>query len=107
MKISRRNPVNLPGSVSSGAPAKQKPAVQGETPAPTGATDVNLSPALQEVDRARKAASSLPDVPAEVVQELKPVVDNGSYRRESKVIAKKMVDTSLRESAMLRSRRKK
>jgi len=107
MKISGRKQVSGTTPVGQASRAKEKPKVEGVPTAETRAADVNLSEAMSEVARARESAKALPDILVEAVEELKPIVNDGSYRRESKVIAKKMVDSSLRESAhLLRSRKK-
>jgi flagellar biosynthesis anti-sigma factor FlgM len=79
-----------------------------EAPAPVSeAADVELSASLQEIDRAREALAILPDVRVEKVEGVKPLVDDGSYKVESEVLAKRIVDTSLRESAQLKKTGKK
>lgn len=63
------------------------------------ATDVSISESSREVSRARESMDTLSDVRAERIQTIKPLVDDGSYKVESKVLAKRVVDEALRESA--------
>ena len=71
------------------------------------AADVELSASLQEIDKAKEALATLPDLRVERVEGIKPLVDDGSYKVESEVLAKRIVDTSLRESAQLKTTGKK
>jgi len=104
MRISGRktrvSPAGSVGRVSRVTGPRKK-----EAPAPVSeAADVELSASLQEIDRAREALAILPD---EKVEGVKPLVDDGSYKVESEVLAKRIVDTSLRESAQLKKTGKK
>ena len=107
MKISRRKQVTGTTRVGKTSKAKPRAKVQESVQAPAEAADVNLSEAVHEVESVRKALAAMPDVRVDKVDALKPVVDEGSYHVDSKVIAKKVVDTSLRESAQLKRPRKK
>lgn len=107
MKISGRKPVNRAGQAGPISHAKDKGQVDKAPAADTAAADVNLSETTREVNRARQTLAQIPDVRVERVNELKPIVEDGSYHVESKVLAKKIVDTSLRESAVLGHSRKK
>jgi flagellar biosynthesis anti-sigma factor FlgM len=70
------------------------------------AADVELSSGLREVEKAVETVKTMSDVRVEKVEELKPLVDDGSYKVESRVLAKRIVDSSLRESAHMKSGRK-
>ena len=63
------------------------------------AIGVSLSDTSQLVSSARSAMGQIPEIRVEKVQDLKLSVDEGSYHVESQVVAKRMVDESLRESA--------
>lgn len=97
MKISGRKPVSGPSPVG-GVPRVPR-ADKAQTPPVEKATDVEISSSSREVTKARAVLAAFPDVRVEKVAEIKPLVDEGSYKVESQVVAKKMVDTSLRESA--------
>lgn len=100
MRISRRKPVGQTGPVSPVTP--RKPAegkVEGATRSEERAADVDISHSSREIDGARETLAAMPDVRAERVEQIKPIVDDGSYQVDSKVLAKKVVDSSLRESA--------
>ncbi|MFP4381236.1 MAG: flagellar biosynthesis anti-sigma factor FlgM [Candidatus Sumerlaeia bacterium] len=103
MKISGRKSIR-PTSPLSG-PAKTGPAEKVDRSdrgdrVEERAADVELSSSLQQVDKAADAVRAMPDVRIEKIEEVKPLVEDGSYKVESKVLAKDMVDASLRESAM-------
>lgn len=104
MKISGRKSVGGAGPMGQAGKAKEKPQVESQASVQSGAADVNLSEGMREAERARQMTRALPDVRAEKVSELKPVVNDGTYHRESTVIAKKLVDSSLQESALLSGR---
>ena len=105
MKISGRKPISsatpITGPVRVSRQERAEPA-----PPVAPAADVEISVSTREVDRAREILAVIPDVRIERVEEIKPLVDDGSYRVESKVLAKKMVNTSLRESAQARTSKK-
>lgn len=101
MKISGRKPIR-PSSPVSG-PAQPPKVDKAQSPAIERATDVELSESLKEVDHAREILAAMPDMRAERVEEIKPRVDDGSYQVESGKIAKRIVDSSLRESAKKKS----
>ena len=63
------------------------------------AIGVSLSDTSQLVSAAKASLAQLPDVRMEKVSDLKLSVDDGSYHVESQVVAKRMVDEALRESA--------
>jgi len=94
--ISGATPITGPARISRQQRAEPAPPV-------SPAADVEISGSTREVDRAREVLAAVPDVRIERVEEIKPLVDDGSYKVESKVLAKKMVDTSLRESAQDRT----
>ncbi len=97
MKISGRKQVSSTSSIS---PPVSQPAID-KAPAPSieQATDVELSGSLKEVDQAKIKLNAMPDVRAEILQEIKPKIDDGSYKVQSGKIAKRIVNASLRESA--------
>ena len=104
MKISGRKPVPASGAVSGVSRQSEKPKVDGAPGAETSATDVQLSAPLQGVERAKATVTAMPDVRVERVDEIKPRIDDGSYEVESKVVAKRIVDSALRESARQKKR---
>jgi flagellar biosynthesis anti-sigma factor FlgM len=61
---------------------------------------VSLSSASQVVASAKAAISAMSDVRIERVTEIRLAIDDGTYQVESQALAKRMVDESLRESAM-------
>ncbi|HBF33895.1 TPA: flagellar biosynthesis anti-sigma factor FlgM [Candidatus Sumerlaeota bacterium] len=68
--------------------------------------DVELSDSSREVDKAKSLLSAMPDTRMEKVQEIKPLVENGSYQIASGRVAKKMVDSALRESVNVRKQKR-
>jgi flagellar biosynthesis anti-sigma factor FlgM len=77
-------------------------------PAPEAGADgleVSISAKATEVADARAAVEAMPDTRIDRVQAIQVEVVEGSYHRDSQVIAKKMVDESLRESLRSRSDR--
>ena len=98
MKISGRKPIarttRTQGPVPGSGPVKADNAVRIEP-----AADVELSESLAEVNTAKTALAAMPDVRTEKIEAIKPRIEDGSYEVDSKVVAKKMVDSSLRESA--------
>ena len=68
--------------------------------------DVELSASSREVDKAKSLLEAMPDIRAEKVQEIKPLVENGSYKVASARVAKKMVDSALRESVNVRKNKR-
>ena len=107
MKISGRKQVGGAAPVGKTSKARSDAKVDGPAAGPAEADDVALSGTVQEVEAATETVKAMPDVRIEKVDALKPVVDDGSYHVEGRVIAKKMVDTSLRESAQMKKPRKK
>ncbi|MBN1866240.1 flagellar biosynthesis anti-sigma factor FlgM [Candidatus Sumerlaeota bacterium] len=107
MKISGRKSVSRTGPVGAAQRGAGKPKVEPTPSIDARATDVRISDMSREIDRVRETVMDLPDVRVERVSEIKPLVDEGNYQVESKVIAKKMVDESLRESARLKKSRGK
>jgi flagellar biosynthesis anti-sigma factor FlgM len=100
MKISERKGVGRTSGPA--APPRVTPAPKTDAPArpePQPADAVVLSPSLHEVDRAKQALEALPDVRVERVQHVKPRVQSGAYAVDSKAVAKRLVDTAVRESA--------
>jgi len=98
MKISGRKPIarttRTQGPAPASGPAKAHDSVKIEP-----AADVELSESLTEVNTAKAAVAAMPDVRTEKVEAIKPRIEDGSYEVDSKVVAKRMVDASLRESA--------
>ncbi len=68
--------------------------------------DVVLSPSAQQVEKAAGALAALPDVKMEKIEEIKPRLEDGTYRVQSEVVARRMVDASIRESARLKKPRR-
>ena len=101
MKINGRKeslPVN---PLAGGAPAASSGDNVEEVKAvPQNAVSVDLSESSRGITRAREMAASLPDIRTEMVSEIKDAIEDGSYQVESGKIARKMVDTAIRESAM-------
>jgi flagellar biosynthesis anti-sigma factor FlgM len=98
MKISGRKPVSGTTPIT-GTTRVTRQDRADLAPSTTPAADVEISNTLREVDKARQSMAAMSDVRVERVEEIKPLVDDGSYKVESEVLAKKMVDTSLKESA--------
>lgn len=100
MKISGRKPIARTTSTKKASPASGKAQTDASAKIESPASEVELSESLHEIDGAKETLATMPNVRVERVQEIKPRVDDGSYKVESKVVAKKMVDASLRESAL-------
>lgn len=56
---------------------------------------VEISEGVKEIANAKELISMLPETRTEVVTEIKISVEDGSYHRESKKVAKKLVDESV------------
>lgn len=56
---------------------------------------VNLSTKARDIQQAKNAVTSLPDVRQEKVQEIKTQVDKGTYNVDAGKIADKMVNESI------------
>ena len=99
MKISGRKPIGR--ATGAKAPARPSGGPKADTASKieSPASEVELSTSLQEIESAKEAFAGISDVRVERVQEIKPRVDDGSYKVQSEVVAKKMVDSALRESA--------
>ncbi|NQU44990.1 flagellar biosynthesis anti-sigma factor FlgM [bacterium] len=106
MKISGRKSVSGAGSVKGPSRAGQAGKAE-QSPQVEKATKVELSGSHREIDKAREILAQLPDVRVEKVENIKPLIDEGSYQVESKVLAKKMVDSSIRESATMKVQSRK
>ena len=107
MKISGRKSINPASPLSGAVRTSQAEGVDKTDKAARteeGATDVELSSSLREVDKAVETVKSMPDVRIDKVEEIKPLVDDGSYQVESGKLAKRIVDESLRESAHAKSK---
>ncbi len=65
--------------------------------------DVSISGKAAEVQQAQAAVKALPETRVELVTAIQEEVDSGRYQRDSKKIAKRMVNEALRES--LRNKR--
>ena len=99
MRISGRKSVGGAAPVGGVQPRQpNEPPVEGATEAER-ATDVEISSTSREIAQAKESLAAMPDVRAERVSEIKPLVDDGSYNVESEVLARRVVDASLRESA--------
>jgi flagellar biosynthesis anti-sigma factor FlgM len=102
MKISGRKSVGRSTS-SKGATGKRSGGAEsdktskGESSGPS--VGVSISGASQVVSSARAAITAMSDVRVGRVQEIRLAVDEGSYQVESRVLAKRMVDEAIRESA--------
>ena len=107
MKISGRKSVGGATPITGSQRVANKPKVDGAANIDPRATDVRISSTAGEIDRVKQAVLDVPEVRVEKVQEIKPMVDDGSYQVESGVIAKKMVDESLRESARVKKGRRR
>ena len=112
MKISREK--RLPGqatpatqaaqtSKSAGSGAKQTSGAKDEkVEAAQPGVGVSLSDTTQAIASAKTAIAAMPDVRVDKVDEIKLSVDEGSYQVESRTVAERMVNESLRESAHLK-----
>lgn len=101
MKINGRKG-SLPINPLTGGPgaASSDDKIEEAHSVPENAVSVDLSESSRDIMRAREIASGLPDVRMEKVSEIKGAIEDGSYQVESGKIARKMVDTAIRESAM-------
>lgn len=101
MRISRRNQTGKVGPI---APASAGSAKVDKTDAaakagPQGSgLEVSISEKANEVQQAQAAVKSMPDVRVDVVSAIQGEIDQGTYKRDSKKIAKRMVNEALRES---------
>ncbi len=109
MKVSGRKSVTRPTTVGSpfrvteiARKSETEQVEQRESPA----TDVELSESTREVAHAAELLAGLPDVRMDKIQEIKPRIEDGSYKVESKVVAKRIVDAALRESAIQKKLRR-
>lgn len=73
------------------------------TPAQEGIS-VEISDTSKEVGKIRAIVNAIPDIRVEFVSEIKESIDDGTYKRDSKVIAKKIVNEALFESVKNRER---
>jgi flagellar biosynthesis anti-sigma factor FlgM len=107
MKISDRKGVSR--TTGPATPQRVAPTPRGDA-APreeaSGADAVVLSESLHEVDRAKQALAAMPDVRVDRVQDVKPRVQEGTYRIDSQAVAKRLVDTAVVESARTRRKRR-
>jgi len=108
MKISGRKSVGrstpMQGASSRGAnrpPEDSTPKLDSIGPS----FGVSISGASQLLASARTTIATMPDVRIERVDEVRLSLDDGSYHVESRVLAKRMVDEALRESARQGRRR--
>jgi flagellar biosynthesis anti-sigma factor FlgM len=101
MRISRRNQVGNVGPVgpaSAGAPkVNRADAIDRAIPG-GGDIDVSISGKAAEVQQAQAAIQALPETRVELVSAIQQEVGSGRYQRDSKVIAKRMINEALRES---------
>ncbi len=105
MKISGRKSVNQTSGISQSSRVNKPEGPQdNEDQISNNAADVELSDQLQQVEKARQIIEGLTDVRIEKVEEIKPRIEDGSYQVDSQVVAKKIVDASLREDAERKSR---
>jgi negative regulator of flagellin synthesis FlgM len=109
MKISGRKSATRPAAV--GSPfrvtevAKRSGTEQVER-RESPATDVELSESTREVAHASELLAELPDVRVDRIEEIRPRIEDGSYKVESRVVAKRLVDAALRESVLQRKPRR-
>lgn len=102
MKISGRKPVvrtTGPGGPLQPSESVERPEIESASAVESGATDVALSDTLRDVNRAKEMLSEMSDVRVDRIKEIKPRVDDGSYKIENELVAKRMVDSAIRESA--------
>lgn len=109
MKISGRKSAARPAAVGSPFRVTEvtkrsgtEQVEQRESPA----TDVELSESTREVAHAAELLAGLPDVRVDKIQAIRPRIEDGSYKVESKAVAKRIVDAALRESALQRKPRR-
>ena len=103
MRISGRKPIGGTSPLAGvSRSSSQDKADSLATPVLPRNDDVELSASSREVDKAKSLLDAMPDTRPEKVQELKPLVENGSYRIAAGHVAKKMVDSALRESINVR-----
>lgn len=105
MKISGSNeitPTSPLSNVQSASSVKRKTFID-EITGEEGSISVHIS----ESSKSLKAAiGSIPDIRIEFITEIKDSIDNGSYERDSAVIARKVVNEFLFESIKQRQRGK-
>lgn len=99
MKISGRKPVGRATSAKAPARSVDSPKIDAGAKLDSPASEVELSSSMQEIESAKEAFAGISDIRVEKVEEIKPRVEDGSYKVESQVVAKKMVDSAIRESA--------
>lgn len=100
MKISGRKSVSQSGGLSGSRPSRQQEKADGIQRVEQAA-DVEFSESVQELEKARELLNAMPDVRAEKIAAIKPLVEQGSYQVSGKKTARKIVNQSLRESARL------
>ncbi len=108
MRISRRSGAGNVGPTGPvGGNANKANRADNAPPAGPASSGLNvsISPRAAEVQQAQAAMASIPDTRVEVVTALQNEIQSGQYQRDSHVIAKKMVNESLRESLKRRSAR--
>lgn len=96
MRISGKKSVSSTTGISG---SKHKPVEKEQAPEVARSDDVAISDSVKEVEQAKEAVKAMPDVRVEKVDAIKPLVNDGSYEAPSEEVAKRMVDSSLRESA--------
>jgi flagellar biosynthesis anti-sigma factor FlgM len=109
MKISGRKGATRPAAVGSPfrvAEVAKRAGTEQVERRESPATDVELSETTREVAHAAEQVAGLPDVRIEKIEALKPRIEDGSYKIESKVVAKRMGDAALRESAIQKNPRR-
>jgi flagellar biosynthesis anti-sigma factor FlgM len=110
MRISRRNQSGKTGAVGrthsggGSAKAEKADAASGPQRGP-GEVDVTISPKAAEVEQAKAVVEGLPETRVELVSAIQGEVDDGTYARDSRKIAKRMVNEALRESLRRKERR--
>ncbi len=105
MKISRKSRIDK-GSKIKGVDGKNKKATTPKVEKAQESISVEISENVREVSRAKKMLSTVPDMRVNVVSGLKGSVGEGTYHRESKKVAKKLVDESIEIAKKKKTRKR-
>lgn len=92
----------LQGARKAPAPSPKSPADSVESAA---GINVQLSQTSREIGRAQHAIGGIPDIRIEFITEIRDSIENGTYKRDSEVVARKIVNEFLFESIKMKQRR--
>jgi len=94
MKISGKKNIGKIHSIK-GIDKKEKTIPVSQVERADESDSVEISEGVKEIAMAKEIISMLPETRTEVVSEIKISVEDGTYHRESKKVAKKLVDESV------------